>query len=107
MTHLFRRVQDVALALIIAASSGAIAHIHGTIVAIDSARHTFAIHHDPFPAMPMAMTMEVAPKRPGDLAKLHVGETVDLTVDTSAVPWSGTDIRPARAAPAAAPRNSR
>jgi Cu/Ag efflux protein CusF len=107
VTYLFRQVPSVALALIIAASTGAVAHIHGKIVAIDSARHTFQIHHDPFAAMPMAMTMEVAPKRPGDLAKLHVGETVDLTVDTSAVPWSATDIRPARAGAASAARRPR
>jgi Cu/Ag efflux protein CusF len=72
-----------------------IAHIHGRIVAIDAKRGTFQIHHDPFPMMPMAMTMEVAPKNRSDLAKLHVGEVVNATVDTSIVPWPGTDIRPA------------
>jgi Cu/Ag efflux protein CusF len=72
-----------------------IAHIHGRIVSIDTARHTFLIHHDPFPLMPMAMTMEVQPKNPADLAKLHVGEVIDATIDTSIDPWPATAIRPA------------
>ncbi len=71
-----------------------VAHIHGKIVSIDVKKGTFQIHHDPFPAMPMAMTMEVEPKNRADLKKLHVGETIDATVDTSIVPWPGTDIRP-------------
>jgi Cu/Ag efflux protein CusF len=78
---------------VVAASS--LARIHGKIVSIDRARGTFLIHHDPFALMPMAMTMEVAPKVRSDLRKLHVGEVVDLTIDTSADPWPGTDIRPA------------
>jgi Cu/Ag efflux protein CusF len=72
-----------------------IAHIHGKIVSIDPARHTFLIHHDPFPMMPMAMTMEVEPKDHADLAKLHVGEVIDATVDTSIDPWPATQIHPA------------
>jgi len=72
-----------------------IAHIHGRIVSIDKARGTFLIHHDPFPLMPMAMTMEVAPKRRADLTTLHVGEIIDATIDTSIDPWPGTDIHPA------------
>jgi Cu/Ag efflux protein CusF len=72
-----------------------IARIHGTIVLIDPKRGTFMIHHDPFPAMPMAMTMEVEPKHRSDLRKLHVGEVVDVTIDTRIDPWLGTDIRPA------------
>jgi len=72
-----------------------IARIHGTIVLIDPKRGTFMIHHDPFPAMPMAMTMEVEPKHRSDLRKLHVGEVVDVTIDTRIDPWPGTDIRPA------------
>jgi Cu/Ag efflux protein CusF len=72
-----------------------IAHIHGRVVAIDAKRGTFQIHHDPFPMMPMAMTMEVEPKNRADLAKLHVGEIINATVDTSIDPWPGTDIRPA------------
>jgi Cu/Ag efflux protein CusF len=79
-----------------AAPSSAIARIHGKIVLIDPARGTFMIHHDPFPAMPMSMTMEVEPKHHSDLRKLHVGEVVDVTIDTRIVPWPGTDIRPAR-----------
>ena len=71
-----------------------IARIHGKIVQIDRARGTFMIHHDPFSAMPMAMTMEVEPKRRSDLRKLHVGEVVDVTIDTRIVPWPGTEIRP-------------
>jgi hypothetical protein len=43
----------------------------------------------------MAMTMEVEPKHRADLAKLHVGEIVDATIDTSIDPWPGTDIHPA------------
>jgi len=46
--------------LVIAAST--IAHIHGRVVSIDERHGTFFIHHDPFAAMPMAMTMEVQPK---------------------------------------------
>jgi Cu/Ag efflux protein CusF len=72
-----------------------IARIHGKIVQINPARGTFLIHHEPFAAMPMAMTMEVEPKHRADLRKLHVGEIVDVTIDTRIVPWPGTDIRPA------------
>jgi Cu/Ag efflux protein CusF len=74
-----------------------VAHIHGRIVAIDARRGTFQIHHDPFPMMPMAMTMDVAPVHRADLAHLHVGEIVDATVDTAIVPWPGRDIHPAGA----------
>jgi Cu/Ag efflux protein CusF len=72
-----------------------IAHIHGRIVSIDAAHHTFQIHHDPFPMMPMAMTMAVEPKNHAVIERLHVGEIIDATVDTSVYPWPGTDIRPA------------
>jgi len=84
----------VLAALMLAAVSSGIAHIHGKIVAIDAKRGTFTIHHDPFPQMPMAMTMEVRPKVRADLAKLHVGEVIDCTVDTAMVPWPGTGIHP-------------
>jgi Cu/Ag efflux protein CusF len=84
---------------VLAAST--VAHVHGRIVSIDARRGTFWIHHDPFPAMPMAMTMEVEPKRRADLRKLHVGETIDATIDTSVVPWLATGIHPAAAAPRA------
>ena len=77
------------------------AQIHGRIVSIDRASGTFQIHHDPFPLMPMAMTMPVKPKNPADLASLHVGEIVNVTVDTTIDPWPGTNIRPATPAPAA------
>jgi Cu/Ag efflux protein CusF len=80
--------------LVIAAST--IAHIRGRVVSIDERQGTFFIHHDPFAAMPMAMTMEVQPKHRADLRKLHVGETLDATIDTSVVPWPATDIRPVR-----------
>lgn len=83
------------LALIIAATMSTIAHIHGKVVSIDTAHGTFEIHHDPFPQMPMAMTMEVKPKNPADLRTLHVGEVIDATVDTTIVPWPGTNIKPA------------
>jgi len=79
-----------------------IARIHGKIVLIDPKRGTFMIHHDPFPAMPMAMTMEVEPKHRSDLRKLHAGEVVDVTIDTRVEPWVGTDIRPASPHPAGA-----
>jgi Cu/Ag efflux protein CusF len=72
-----------------------IARIHGRIVSIDRIRGTFMIHHDPFAAMPMAMTMEVAPAHRSDLGKLKIGEFVDVTIDTRVVPWTGTEIRPA------------
>jgi Cu/Ag efflux protein CusF len=88
------RFITVVSTLVIAAST--IAHIHGRIVSIDEHHGTFFIHHDPFAAMPMAMTMEVQPKHRADLQKLHVGETIDATIDTSVVPWPATDIRPAR-----------
>jgi Cu/Ag efflux protein CusF len=78
------------------------ARIHGKIVLIDPKRGTFMIHHDPFPAMPMAMTMEVEPKHRSDLRKLHAGEVVDVTIDTRVEPWVGTDIRPASPHPAGA-----
>jgi Cu/Ag efflux protein CusF len=80
---------------VVAASPAVMSRIHGRIVRIDPARGTFLIHHDPFAAMPMAMTMEVAPKHRSDLRRLHVGETVNVTVDTSISPWPGTDIRAA------------
>jgi Cu/Ag efflux protein CusF len=97
-TQIFRALVSAGMLLTIAATStSTIAHIHGTIVKMDRARGTFMIHHDPFPLMPMAMTMEVEPKRRSDLQKLHVGEVIDATVDTAIVPWPGTDIRPAPA----------
>ena len=89
--------------LVIAASP--IAHIHGRVVSIDRRHGTFFIHHDPFAAMPMAMTMEVQPKQRADLRKLHVGETIDATIDTSIVPWPATDIRPARGSAAGDTKN--
>ncbi len=101
-THLIGVVASVFVALA-SPPPIAIAHIHGKIVAIDASRGTFQIHHDPFPAMPMAMTMEVEPKVRADLRKLHVGEIIDATVDTSVVPWTGTDIRPAPPAPGKTP----
>jgi Cu/Ag efflux protein CusF len=79
-----------------ATSPRAIARIHGTIVRIDRVRRTFWIHHDPFAQMPMSMTMEVEPVRSGELARLHRGEVVDVTIDTTVVPWPGTNIVPAR-----------
>ncbi len=88
-------------AAVIAAST--IAHIHGRIVSIDARRGTFMIHHEPFPLMPMAMTMEVEPRRHADLRKLRVGETIDATVDTAVDPWPATDIRPAAPAKARRP----
>ena len=83
------------LALTLAAGAPqTIAHIHGTIVKIDPARHIFTIDHDPFPMMPMEMTMEVEPVQHAELRKLHVGEVIYATIDTSIYPWPGTDIRP-------------
>jgi len=72
-----------------------IAHIHGRIVSIDAQHGTFQIHHDPFPMMPMAMTMAVQPHDRAVIRTLRVGEIVDATVDTSVYPWAGTGIRPA------------
>jgi Cu/Ag efflux protein CusF len=95
-TSVFTALVSAAMALALAAAASAeLAHIHGRIVKIDPARGTFLIHHDPFPAMPMAMTMEVAPKHRTDLKQLHPGEIVDVTVDIAVEPWIGTDIRPA------------
>ena len=93
-THISRALVSAAMVLTIAATSLAIAHIHGTIVKIDPKRGTFMIHHDPFAIMPMSMTMEVEPKIRADLRKLHVGEVIYVTVDTAIVPWPGSNIRP-------------
>jgi Cu/Ag efflux protein CusF len=100
--HLFGVVASVFVALA-SPPPIAVAHIHGKVVAIDASRGTFQIHHDPFPAMPMAMTMEVEPKKKSDLRTLHVGEMIDATVDTSVVPWLGTAIHPASPRPAKTP----
>jgi hypothetical protein len=95
MTTPFAAFAGATMALTIAANAPqTIAHIHGKIVKIDAARHTFLIDHDPFPMMPMEMTMEVEPVRPGELRKLHVGEVIFATIDTAIYPWPGTDIRP-------------
>jgi Cu/Ag efflux protein CusF len=97
-THLSRALVSIGMVLTLAATPPqTIARIHGTIVKIDHKRDTFMIHHDPFALMPMSMTMEVEPKRRADLKQLHVGEVIDVTVDTSIVPWPGTNIRPSRA----------
>ena len=94
-TQLFRALAGAGMVLALAANAPhTIAHIHGTIMNIDRTRGTFTIHHDPFPMMPMAMTMEVEPVHHSDLAKLHAGEVIYATVDTASVPWPGTDIRP-------------
>jgi len=94
-TQILHAIVGAGMALTVAATSPlTIAHIHGTIVKIDSARGTFTIHHDPFPIMPMAMTMEVEPVRHADLRKLHVGEVISATIDTTVYPWPATDIRP-------------
>lgn len=69
------------------------AKIHGKIVAIDNKHGTFLIHHDPFPQMPMAMTMEVTVRHPADLRGLHVGEIVDATVDSSLNPWQASSVK--------------
>lgn len=84
--------------LTVAATSPSLAHIHGRVVSVDVQHGTFEIHHDPFPAMPMAMTMEVRAKNPAAVRGLHAGETITATVDTSTEPWVVTDIRPAPAA---------
>jgi Cu/Ag efflux protein CusF len=96
-TFLFGAIASGVMSLTLAAGSPAIAHIHGKIVQIDRAHGIFLIHHDPFPMMPMAMTMQVQPVHAADLARLHVGEYVDATIDTSIVPWPGTNIHPAPA----------
>lgn len=76
------------LAVLFSAPAGAAtSRIHGTIVSVDAAHHTAQIHHDPFAAMPMAMTMVVRVPRAADLAKLHKGSVVDADVDTSKDPW--------------------
>jgi Cu/Ag efflux protein CusF len=94
-TQILHALAGAGMALTLAATSpSAIAHIHGTIVSIDRAHGTFTIHHDPFPLMPMSMTMQVEPVQHADLRKLHVGEVIFATIDTSIVPWPGTNIRP-------------
>ena len=95
-TQLLHAFVSAGMALTIAATTPpTIAHLHGTVTKIDPKRGTFMIHHDPFPMMPMAMTMEVEPKNRGDLNKIHVGEVITVTVDTATVPWPGIDIKPA------------
>jgi Cu/Ag efflux protein CusF len=101
-THFLGASFGVLFSLVVAASPAAIEQIHGRVVTIDAKHGTFEIHHDPFPAMPMAMTMPVQPKNGADLKKLHVGEVINATIDTSAVPWSAWNIRPA--SPAVKPR---
>ena len=86
------RALPLIAALAVAATSSGIARIHGRVTAIDHKRGVLSIHHDPFRLMPMSMTMEVRPKRPADLRRIRVGEIIDVTVDTSIVPWPGTDI---------------
>jgi Cu/Ag efflux protein CusF len=94
-TLFFRAAVSAGMVLALAATSPlAIARIHGTITKIDPKRGTFMIHHDPFASMPMSMTMEVEPVRRSDLRTLHAGEVIDVTVDTTIVPWPGTNIRP-------------
>ena len=89
-------VLSALLAVVVAATSSSIAHIHGKIVAIDAKHGVFSIHHDAFPQMPMAMTMDVKPVHRADLAKLHVGEVVNATIDTAAMPWRGIEVHAAR-----------
>ena len=97
-TPFFRAAVSAGMVLALAATSPlAIARIHGTITTINPKRGTFMIHHDPFASMPMSMRMEVEPVRRADLRKLRVGEVIDVTVDTTIVPWPGTNIRPATA----------
>lgn len=67
-------------------------HVHGKVVAVDPQHGTFQLHHDPFPAMPMAMTMVVRAKRAADLKRLKPGETIDATVDVNRDPWVATSI---------------
>ena len=94
-TQVVHALAGAVIALTVAAGAPqTIAHIHGTIVKIDPARHTFMIDHDPFPMMPMEMTMEVEPVAHAELRKLRVGEVIFATIDTSIYPWTGTDIRP-------------
>lgn len=102
-TQFLHALAGAGLALTIAATTPVtIAHLHGTVTKIDSKRGTFMIHHDPYPMMPMAMTMEVEPKNRADLRKIHVGEIITVTVDTAIVPWPGTEIKPAPSAKAVA-----
>jgi Cu/Ag efflux protein CusF len=75
-----------ALAAVVPAAA-ATSHVHGKIVAVDAAHHEVQIHHDPFAAMPMAMTMVVIVPNPADFAKLHKGAVVEADVDTSKDPW--------------------
>ncbi len=93
--HVWCVLGSIVASATMAPAHSTVAHIHGRIVAIDAQRGTFQIHHDPFPLMPMAMTMDVAPVHRADLRRLHVGEVVDATIDTAIVPWPGTDIHPA------------
>jgi Cu/Ag efflux protein CusF len=79
----------------VVAATSSLARIHGTIVSIDRKNGTLLIHHDPFPGMPMSMTMQAKPKTGTDLKRLHNGEVIDATADTSIEPWPLTGIRPA------------
>ncbi len=77
----------ILIALGASAADAATSQIHGTIVSVDAAHHTVQIHHDPFAAMPMAMTMVVKVPNPADIAKLHKGTIISADIDTSKDPW--------------------
>ncbi len=79
----------------VAAASSSLARIHGKVVSINPKDGTILVHHDPFHGMPMAMTMPLKPNNGADLKRLHAGEFIDATVDTSIEPWPTSNIRPA------------
>jgi Cu/Ag efflux protein CusF len=75
------------------AAAATLSQIHGKIVAIHPEYREILVHHDPFPAMPMAMTMICTVKRVAQLKGLRPGETIYAQVDTSQSPWVISEIR--------------
>ncbi len=64
-----------------------VAAIHGNVVAIDRAHDLVSVHHHAHPGMPMEMTMVVRMHDPRELARLRVGQFVDLKCDETRNPW--------------------
>lgn len=95
MTVRFTLVFLVALLAVsrVAVSRADTSHVHGTIVDVDATKQQVQIHHDPFPAMPMVMTMIFQVPDKTTFSQLRVGMIVDGDVDTDKTPWSLSNIR--------------
>ena len=78
-------------------------HVHGTIVIIDAKQQQVQIHHDPFPPMPMVMTMIFQVPDKAVFSALRVGMVVDADVDLDKTPWSLSNIKIATPKASASP----